>query len=125
MVLPARLAVEVSCQVGSPACSCVQANGAKLQTALAVLLCKGDCWTYDDGNGCLPDDQPVVGQARAKGALQGAGGVDSKLVGTRGGLSNGHVHVLHNHHSSQQAAILRPDTLLLLRDSACKVSSST
>lgn len=66
--------------------------------------------THNDGHGCLPDDQPVVGQAGAKGALQGAGGVDSKLVGTGCGLSNGHVHVLRGgagaHVSKQSAEVV-------------------
>jgi hypothetical protein len=52
-----------------------------------------DC-TYDDGLWCLLNDKPVVGQSRAKGALQGAGCVHCKLVDAWGGISDGHLHIL-------------------------------
>lgn len=63
--------------------------------------------TYNDGNGGLPDDQPVVGQTWAESALEGAGSVHGKLVGTRGCLSNGHSHILAPRTTSRSSAVKR------------------
>jgi hypothetical protein len=100
-------AEHVKSRLSTASCRAASSCGASLTASCrAASSCRASL-THHNGNGCLPDDEPVVGQAETKGALQGTGGVDSKPVGTRGGLSNGCINVLQGSMTGQRCRCLR------------------